>query len=78
MFGPPQTPLEEGTIPDPPAPTAASAIMATTAPRQRTPSMSAPLGEGLSRPKHKRTITGYSAKEIKSVEAAIPESQRAA
>ncbi|PNS16814.1 hypothetical protein CAC42_4778 [Sphaceloma murrayae] len=54
--------------------------------RQRKPSTSAPIGdfqgpvvpEGMSRPKHKRTVTGFGASEIKSVEASIPEPQRAA
>lgn len=57
--------------------------MATTI-RERTISTGAPVsdltgvGPGFSRPKHKRTITGYGPKEIKSVEAAIPQQQRAA
>lgn len=38
----------------------------------------ASIGPGFSRPKHKRTTTGIGAQEIKSVEAAIPEQQRAA
>lgn len=53
--------------------------------RERRPSTSAPLsdlqgpvGPGFSRPKHKRTFTGFGAGEIKSVEASIPEPQRAA
>ncbi|RDL35721.1 Alpha-1,4 glucan phosphorylase [Venustampulla echinocandica] len=37
-----------------------------------------PVGPGFSRPKHKRTFTGFGAGEIKSVEASIPEAQRAA
>lgn len=38
-----------------------------------------PVGpEGISRPKHKRTATGFGAAEIKSVEASIPEPQREA
>lgn len=52
--------------------------------RERKPSSSAPVSdlkgpvgpEGMSRPKHKRTVTGYGAKDIKSVEASIPEPQR--
>ena len=36
-----------------------------------------PVGPSFSRPKHKRTATGFGPKEIKSVEAAIPEGQRA-
>ncbi|KAF2279325.1 glycogen phosphorylase-like protein [Westerdykella ornata] len=53
--------------------------------RERRPSMSAPLadlqgpvGPSFSRPKHKRTATGFGASEIKSVEASIPEPQREA
>ncbi|KAF2842598.1 glycosyltransferase family 35 protein [Patellaria atrata CBS 101060] len=51
---------------------------------QRRPSISAPLdiqgpvGPGFSRPKHKRTVTGFGPAEIKSVEASIPEPQREA
>ncbi|CCU74300.1 glycogen phosphorylase [Blumeria hordei DH14] len=52
--------------------------------RQRRLSTSAPvtdlqgpIGPGFTRPKHKRTFTGYGAGDIKSVEASIPESQRA-
>ncbi|RDW79616.1 alpha-1,4 glucan phosphorylase [Coleophoma cylindrospora] len=38
-----------------------------------------PVGPvGISRPKHKRTFTGFGATEIKSVEASIPENQREA
>jgi len=54
--------------------------------RERKPSTTAPIGdllgpvgpEGMSRPKHKRTATGFGASEIKNVEASIPEPQRAA
>ncbi|KAI9876732.1 MAG: Non-essential glycogen phosphorylase [Pleopsidium flavum] len=53
--------------------------------RERRPSTSAPISElqgpvgpGFSRPKHKRTFTGFGAGEIKSVEASIPEPQREA
>ncbi|CAJ2512339.1 Uu.00g053540.m01.CDS01 [Anthostomella pinea] len=54
--------------------------------RQRRPSTSAPIIDivgsvgpaGISRPKHKRTFTGFGAGEIKSVEASIPEPQREA
>ncbi|CZR62250.1 probable glycogen phosphorylase [Phialocephala subalpina] len=56
-----------------------------SAPRERRPSTSAPISElqgpvgpGFSRPKHKRTFTGFGAGEIKSVEASIPEPQREA
>ena len=60
--------------------------MATTTIRQRKPSTSAPITdlkgpvgpEGISRPKHKRTATGFGPSEIKSVESSIPEGQRAA
>ncbi|KAI2469883.1 glycosyltransferase family 35 protein [Annulohypoxylon bovei var. microspora] len=52
--------------------------------RERRPSTAAPIVDivgsvspaGISRPKHKRTFTGFGASEIKSVEAAIPEPQR--
>ncbi|CAH0033622.1 unnamed protein product [Clonostachys rhizophaga] len=54
--------------------------------RQRRPSTSAPIvdiqgsvgPEGITRPKHKRTVTGFGPGEIKSVEASIPEPQREA
>ncbi|KAF2122177.1 glycogen phosphorylase-like protein [Lophiotrema nucula] len=61
--------------------------MAATGPpaRERRPSTSAPLsdlkgpvGPGFSRPKHKRTVTGFGPGDIKSVEASIPEPQREA
>ncbi|KAI9753619.1 MAG: Non-essential glycogen phosphorylase [Lichina confinis] len=53
-------------------------------PRERRPSVGAPpsdplvgpIGPGFSRPKHKRTFTGYGPQEIKSVESSIPEAQR--
>ncbi|KAB5577741.1 glycogen phosphorylase [Coniochaeta sp. 2T2.1] len=53
---------------------------------ERRPSMGAPIVDiqgsvspaGISRPKHKRTFTGFGATEIKSVEASIPEPQRVA
>lgn len=58
--------------------------MATTT-RQRTPSMGSSVADmkesadpGFSKPKHRRTATGLGPKEIKSVEAAIPEAQREA
>ncbi len=51
----------------------------------RRPSMSAPLegnlapiGPSITRPKHKRTVTGFGPGEIKKVEASIPEPQREA
>ena len=63
-------------------------IMATTATtsRSRRPSTSAPVAElsgpigpaGITRPKHKRTITGFGASDIKSVEAEIPDAQKTA
>lgn len=54
--------------------------------RERRPSMGAPIVDiqgsvgpaGISRPKHKRTHTGFGAGEIKSLEASIPEPQREA
>lgn len=56
-----------------------------TSTRERTPSVGAPIhmnqgpvGPGFSRPKHKRTFTGFGAGDIKSVEASIPEGQREA
>lgn len=58
----------------------------TTPQRQRRPSTNAPVDElqgpigppGVSRPKHKRTVTGLGPAEIKSYEAEIPDSQKAA
>ncbi|KAK5074716.1 Non-essential glycogen phosphorylase [Lithohypha guttulata] len=57
----------------------------TAAPRERKPSMGAPIstlqgpvGPGFTRPKHKRTATGFGAQDIKSVESSIPEPQREA
>ncbi|KAI9696228.1 MAG: Non-essential glycogen phosphorylase [Candelina mexicana] len=51
--------------------------------RERRPSTSAPIsdlkgpvGPGFTRPKHKRTSTGFGAAEIRSVESSIPEPQR--
>ncbi|MCJ1365420.1 Non-essential glycogen phosphorylase [Acarospora aff. strigata] len=53
--------------------------------RERRPSTSAPVSElqgpvgpDFSKPKHRRTFTGFGASEIKSVEASIPEPQREA
>jgi starch phosphorylase len=56
------------------------------APRERKPSTSAPLSDlkgpvgpaAMTRPKHKRTVTGFGPSDIKSVEASIPEPQREA
>lgn len=62
----------------------ASKMSNTTMPRERRPSTGAPIdlqgpvGPGFTRPKHKRTFTGFGAGEIKSVEASIPEPQREA
>lgn len=54
-------------------------------PRERTPSIGVPIstlqgpvGPGFSRPKHKRTATGFGARDIKAVESSIPEGQREA
>lgn len=54
--------------------------------RERRPSTGAPISDlqgpvgppGLSRPKHKRTNTGFGAQEIRHIQASIPEPQRAA
>ncbi|OCK84323.1 glycosyltransferase family 35 protein [Lepidopterella palustris CBS 459.81] len=53
--------------------------------RPRRPSMSSPLadlqgpiGPDFTKPKHKRTVTGFGPGDIKTVEASIPEPQRAA
>ena len=51
--------------------------------RERRPSTSAPISDltgpvgppGLSRPKHKRTLTGFGAAEIKHIEGMLPASQ---
>ena len=62
-----------------------AAAVDSRSPRERKPSVSAPLsdlqgpvGPGFSRPKHKRTATGFGPSEIKSVESSIPEPQREA
>ncbi|KAF2713185.1 glycosyltransferase family 35 protein [Pleomassaria siparia CBS 279.74] len=61
--------------------------MTTSLPRrERRPSSSAPLADlkgpvgpaNFTRPKHKRTVTGFGPGEISNVEASIPEPQRAA
>ncbi|KAI9739146.1 MAG: Non-essential glycogen phosphorylase [Cirrosporium novae-zelandiae] len=56
-----------------------------TQPRQRKLSVGAPIsdlqgpiGPDFSRPKHKRTFTGFTLQEIKVVESSIPEPQREA
>lgn len=53
--------------------------------RDRRPSVGAPIsditkpvGPGFSRPKHKRTFTGFGPSDIRSVEASIPEPRREA
>ena len=53
--------------------------------RERRPSvgtpiadLQGPIGPGFSRPKHKRTFTGFGPSEIKNVEASIPEPLREA
>jgi starch phosphorylase len=60
-------------------------MAAAPSPRERKPSTSAPLGDlqgpvgpSFTRPKHKRTVTGFGPSEIKNVEASIPEPQREA
>lgn len=37
-----------------------------------------PVGPGFTRPKHKRTATGFGAQDIKAVESSVPEPQREA
>ncbi|EME86952.1 glycosyltransferase family 35 protein [Pseudocercospora fijiensis CIRAD86] len=64
----------------------ATAASSATAPRERKPSTSAPITDfqgpvgphGITRPKHKRTVTGFGPQEIKAVEASIPEHLREA
>lgn len=61
-------------------------VATETRTRERKPSMGAPISDlkgpvgppDISRPKHKRTFTGFGAGEIKAVEASIPEPQREA
>ena len=55
----------------------------SSSPRVRKPSTSGPIddiagpiGPDISRPKHKRTVTGFGASDIATVEASIPEPQR--
>ncbi|KAI7376437.1 hypothetical protein KC336_g19783, partial [Hortaea werneckii] len=64
---------------------AATTTTKTIPSRERRPSMSAPITDldpigppGMTRPKHKRTVTGFGPQEIRNVEASIPEPQRAA
>lgn len=70
---------EDTTEPEPepePVPVVEQKKMSnSTVPRERRPSTGAPIhdlqgpvGPGFSRPKHKRTFTGFGAGEIKSVE----------
>lgn len=47
--------------------------LSTTAPITE---LKGPVGPEFTRPKHKRTATGFGPQEIKSVEASIPEPQR--
>jgi starch phosphorylase len=61
------------------------AAAVASAPRERKPSTSAPIstltgpvGPGFSRPKHKRTATGFGPGDIKAVESSIPEHMREA
>jgi glycogen phosphorylase len=61
------------------------AAAAVAQPRERKPSMGAPIstlatpvGPGFTRPKHKRTATGFGAQDIKAVESSIPEHMREA
>ena len=56
-----------------------------SSPRERKPSigtpisqLQGPIGPGFSRPKHKRTATGFGAGDIKAVESSIPEHMREA
>ncbi|CAG8282906.1 unnamed protein product [Penicillium nalgiovense] len=63
----------------------ASVAPTESQPRERRPSVGAPIadlqgpvGPGFSRPKHKRTFTGFGPAEIKNVEASIPEPLREA
>ena len=54
----------------------------TTTTRERKLSVGSPIqlqgpvGPGFSRPKHKRTVTGFGPQEINAVESSIPEPQR--
>ncbi|KAJ9268141.1 CAZyme family GT35 [Paecilomyces variotii] len=63
----------------------ASSSTTTSSHHERRPSVGAPIsdlqgpvGPGFSRPKHRRTFTGFGPSEIKSVEASIPEPLREA
>ena len=64
----------------------ATATQNASTPRERKPSTSAPITDfqgpvgphGITRPKHKRTVTGFGPQEIKAVEASIPEHLREA
>jgi hypothetical protein len=66
---------EDTTEPEPEPVVEEKKMSNSTAPRERRPSTGAPIhdlqgpvGPGFSRPKHKRTFTGFGAGEIKSVE----------
>jgi hypothetical protein len=68
-----------------PHPRKMAAAAASPQPRERKPSVGAPIstftgpvGPGFSRPKHKRTPTGFGAGDIKAVESSIPEHMREA
>ncbi|EXJ72757.1 starch phosphorylase [Cladophialophora psammophila CBS 110553] len=63
----------------------AAAAAVAQPPRERRPSTGAPIstlvgpvGPGFTRPKHKRTATGFGAGDIKAVESSIPEHMREA
>ncbi|KAJ9298273.1 CAZyme family GT35 [Paecilomyces variotii] len=65
--------------------TASSSTTTSSHGHERRPSIGAPIsdlqgpiGPGFSRPKHRRTFTGFGPSEIKSVEASIPEPLREA
>ncbi|KAJ9608255.1 Non-essential glycogen phosphorylase [Cladophialophora chaetospira] len=62
-----------------------AAAAVAQSPRERKPSTSAPIstltgpvGPGFTRPKHKRTATGFGPGDIKAVESSIPEHMREA
>ena len=63
---------------------AAAAVDAPKAPRERTLSTHAPISafsqpvgpQNMTRPKHRRTATGFGPGDIKAVESSIPEHMR--
>ncbi|KAK0929204.1 Non-essential glycogen phosphorylase [Friedmanniomyces endolithicus] len=69
-----------------PAMPSTTTTTSTTTSRERKPSTSAPISDftspvgppGMTRPKHKRTVTGFGPGDIKKVEASVPEEQREA